>query len=46
MKFSLLGPEGFPDRPDPYDTLDEVAQAAARFLLRFLHQGYYTDMNM
>jgi hypothetical protein len=46
MKFILQGPEGFPDRPGSYETLDELAQAAAKFLLRFLHQGYYTDSNM
>jgi hypothetical protein len=46
MKYQLLGPEGYADRPDPYDTPEELAQAAAKFLLRFVHQGYYTDTRM
>jgi hypothetical protein len=46
MKYQINGPEGFPIHPEGYDTLNEAVQAAAKFMLRFMHQGYYTDTNM
>jgi hypothetical protein len=46
MKYQINGPEGYPIHPEGYETLDEMVRAAAKFILRFVHQGCYIDTRM
>jgi hypothetical protein len=46
MKYQVNGPEGFPISREGFDTVSEAVVAAAKFITRFIHQGYYVDGNM
>jgi hypothetical protein len=40
---SILGPDGIPLHPEPYENMQEAIKAAAYFPLRYAHVGYYVD---
>jgi hypothetical protein len=44
-EWMIMSPDHFPIHPEAYTSLDELVSAAARFPLRFLHQGFYRDGN-
>lgn len=43
MKWRLIGPDGIPDRPEPYETPTEAAHALVEFIGRYQGQGYYSS---
>lgn len=42
MKYLLIGPEGLPVLPVPFDTEAEALAYLPQFVARFKQQGYFT----
>jgi hypothetical protein len=41
LTYRVIGPDGIPDRPEPYQTRQEAEDAKTAFVERFRRQGYY-----
>lgn len=39
--YCVIGPEGFPSRPEPVVGMKAALDEKAAFIERFRHQGYY-----